>query len=207
MGNQPSSPASPTPPSNPPPPITVSCDADCRRQKDLKDLKYAMDLAAKNKSTEPEVYEQARIKYYTLLDGQKWLKTEQERIAKSDIEPIVSAYTTKYSDLKKEQRTNSTFINLANSVKSQQADVDDKNKILEKQIETQKNTIDVKNRLYQLAGMPAGSVVTPYLPIILDVIIGILSIIVAYLLFTKIGSLFSVPEVVEEPIMSAGKRR
>jgi len=92
-------------------------------------------------------------------------------------------------------------------VKSQQADVDDKNKILEKQIETQKNTVDVKNRLYQLAGMPAGSVVTPYLPIILDVIIGILSIIVAYLLFTKIGSLFSVPEVVEEPIMSAGKRR
>ena len=166
-----------------------------------------MDLAAKNKSTDLETYEQARIKYYTLLDGQKWLKTEQERIAKSDIEPIVSAYTTKYADLKKEQDTNSTFINLANSVKSQQADVEDKNSILEKQIQIQKNSADVTNRLYQLAGVPAGSVATPYLPIILDVIIGILSIIVAYLLFTKISSFFSTPTIVEETIMSAGKRR
>ena len=205
MGNQPSSSASPTPPANPPPPVSITCDADCKRQKDLTALKTAMDLASKNKDTNPEAYEQARVKYYTLLDGQKWLKTEQERIAKNDIEPVVSAYSTKYADLKKEQGTNSTFINLANSVKSQQAEVESQHNTLQKQVDHQKDMVNVLDRLHQLSGLPSGTTYTPYLPIILDVIIGILGIIVLYLLFTKTTSFFSPPPV--EPLMSAGKRR
>jgi hypothetical protein len=207
MGNQPSSPATPAPPSNPPPPISIACDADCQRQKDLKLLKSSMDLAAKNKESDPTTYEQARIKYYTLLEGQSWLKTEKERVAKTEVEPVVSGYTTKYSDLKKESSTNNTFVNLANTVKSQQENIDEKNLALKNQLSAQSNKANALERLYELTGLPAGITTMPYIPIILDVIIGILGVIVAYLLFTKISSIFSPPSPVEDVILSGGKRR
>ena len=63
------------------------------------------------------------------------------------------------------------------------------------------------DRAYQLTGLPAGFTPVPYLPIILDVVIGILAIIVAYLLFIKVSSFFSTPIAIEETMMSAGKRR
>lgn len=202
MGNQPSSSATPLPPSNPPPPLPPSCDLDCQRQKQLSDLKYALDLAEKTKSTDPEGYGQARIKYYTLLEGQEWLAKEKESIAKSELDPLITGYNAKYQELKGAEKSQSIFANLAGALKTQAASDEDSNNFLKKQIAKSVDQTNTLNRMSQLTGIPAGFTFLPYLSIILDVIIGILGIVVVYMIYSRF---FKTTEV--EQVLSAGKRR
>lgn len=202
MGNQPSSPASPKPLSNPPPPLPPTCDLDCQRQKQLGDLKYALDLAEKNKSTDPEGYEQARIKYYTLLEGQGWLAKEKEAIAKKELDPLITGYTSKYQELKGNEKSQSIFANLAGALKSQESADESENNFLKKQMAKGSDQANTLNRMSQLTGVPAGFTILPYLSIILDVLIGILGLAVIYMLYSR----FLKPVPVEQ-VLSAGKRR
>jgi len=202
MGNQPSSYSTPLPPSNPPPPLPPSCDLDCQRQKQLSDLKYALDLAEKTKSTDPDGYGQARVKYYTLLEGQGWLAKEKESIAKSELDPLITGYNAKYQELKGAEKSQSIFANLAGALETQAASDEDNNNFLKKQIATGVDQTNTLNRMTQLTGIPAGFTFLPYLSIILDVIIGILALVVVYMAYSRF---FKTAEV--EQVLSAGKRR
>jgi hypothetical protein len=202
MGNQPSSSATPLPPSNPPPPLPPSCDLDCQRQKQLSDLKYALDLAEKTKSTDPEGYQQARIKYYTLLEGQGWLAKEKESIARSELDPLISEYTAKYEELKSAKKSQSIFANLAGALKTQAESDEHDNNFLKKQISKGVDQTNTLNRMSQLTGIPAGFTFLPYLSIILDIVIGILAIVIVYMLYSRF---FKTAQV--EQVVSAGKRR
>jgi len=179
MGNQPSAPqqASLPPLSLPPPP----CDLACQKEKDLAILKTTLDNS--DKDTDPVGYEKARIAYYTLLNGQGWLNTEKQRIAKEEVEPIVSSYNTKYAALKGEQQSQSAFVSLANNLKAQQASGLEENAFLQKQLNKDKDRVDVLNRLSSFS-TPAVS----YIPILVDIVIGILMLVVLYLGFTKFSS-------------------
>jgi hypothetical protein len=175
---------------------------DCQRQKQLSDLKYALDLAEKNKSMNPEAYEQARIKYYTLLEGQGWLAKEKESIAKKELDPLITGYTSKYQELKSNEKSQSIFANLAGALKSQESADEQNNNFLKKQMEKGVDQTNTLNRMSQLTGLPAGFTILPYLSIILDVLIGIIALIIVYMLYSR----FLKPAPVEQ-IISAGKRR
>lgn len=203
MGNQPSSPSTPNPPSNPPPPLPVSCDMDCQRRNNLESLKTAMDLAEKTKDTNPEGYEQARIKYNTLLNGQGWLAKEKDRIAKREIEPKVVEYTSKFKELSGAQKSQDIFVNLAGALKAQSDEDVSENAFLKRQLSSGSDKTDTLNRLSQISGIPDGFSFTAYIPIILDVVIGIISIVIVYMLYRKMVSGITV----EQPPILGGKRR
>ena len=179
MGNQPSTPV-PGPAPAPPPPLTITCDADCQRDKNLALLKSQMDAA---KGT-PE-YEPARVKYYTLLEGQGWLAKEKERIAKDELDSKIQTYTSRYESLKGQQKIQSTYSNLMSAFKAEEAQNEEQNKQVTKQIGSVRDQTTLLNRMSQLSPVPAGFSLTAYLPIILDVVIGILSLIVLYMLYSK----------------------
>jgi len=203
MGNQPSAPAPPPPPPPPPPapppppPLPPPCDLECQKQKDLALLKTALDTAAENQDGDPAGYERARIAYYTLLNGQGWLDTEKQRIAKEEVEPVVKSYNTNYALLKDEQQSQSVFVNLANNLKAQEAGDMQDNAFLQKQLNKEKDKAAVLNRL-SLFNTPASSDYS-YIPIIIDIIIALLMMGVLYFGFTKfnkISSLFtSMPSI------------
>lgn len=183
MGNQPSAPSPQAPQELPP-----ICDLDCHKEKDLALLKSALDKATNTQAEDPIGYEKARIAYYTLLNGQGWLNTEKQRIAKDEVEPIVNSYTTRFNNLKTEQKTNSIFTNLSDNLKAQvNSDKSDSN-YLSKQLNLEKDKADVLNRL---SSFPSGSTTNygNYLPIIIDIIIGILMLGVLYFGFTKLNKL------------------
>jgi len=186
MGNQPSSPSPPPeapPPSIPPPP--PPCDLECQKQKNLDLLKTALDTADENKDADPVGYEKARIAYYTLLNGQGWLQSEKQRIAKRDVEPVIKSYTDKYNALKGEKQSQKIFVNLESVLRSQeQSDLAD-NSFFKKQLEKEKSKVDVLNRLNVLqSGSPTSSV-SNFLPILIDFIIFILGIYVVYMMYVK----------------------
>lgn len=201
MGNQPSAPPSP---SSPPPPPLAPCDLNCQKQKDLALLKSALDTATENQDQDPAGYEKARIAYYTLLNGQGWLNTEKQRIATDEVQPVLNKYRTQYNSLKGEKQSQSIFTNLSNALIAQEgADTAD-NSFLKKQLAIERDRLAVMNRMNDLlVGTPESPHSGSYIPLIVDIIIGILIIGVLFLGFTKLNSIknmFSVSTSVSDVV-------
>jgi hypothetical protein len=176
MGNQPS-----TPSSQAPMPLPPVCDSNCQRQKLLSGLKTNLDLKEETKDQDPEGYEQARIAYYTALNGDSWLINEKNRIAKDEIAPKITSYTDQYNDLKKQKNSNQVFINLMNALQAEEVGDEQDLHYLRKQVQSEKDKISVLNRLTVLGGTPT----TDNMPLILDIVLAILGLIVLYLLYKK----------------------
>lgn len=181
MGNKQSASALKTQNTTDPP---LVCDLKCQKEKDLALLKTNLDNADKEK--DPAGYEKARIAYYTLLNGQGWLQTEKQRIAKEDVEPLLSNYRTEYDALKGEKKSQSMFTQLMNHLKSQNND----NDFLNKELLKEKDKADVLDRMNELnAGTPISNPSPTgyyqYIPLIIDIIIALLAFLVIYLIYTK----------------------
>lgn len=181
MGNQPSAPQG-SPPVAPmaPPPV---CDANCQRQKLLSGLKTTLDEKEQTKNQDPEGYQQARVAYFTALKGDEWLMAEKERIARDEISPKITEYTSQYDNLKKQQGSQKVFVNLMNSLQAQQEDDEQDLHYLKKQLQSEQDKADVLNRLTVLNTAPVPS--TNYMSILLDVVLALLGLVVVYLGYKK----------------------
>jgi hypothetical protein len=152
----------------------------------LDGLKLTLDQKEETQDTDPEGYEQARIAYYTVLNGQGWLTEEQNRIAKDEIEPVISTYTTQYNSLNSQVKTNKVFTNLASSLQAEQKEDDEDLRFLKKQFQKEKDQSDVLNRLTQLTGTTTQ---TNYLPILADIGIVLLTLFVLFMVYSKFSTI------------------
>jgi hypothetical protein len=193
MGNQPSAPtgAPSLPATITPPPLPPPCDMECQKQKKLVTLKQAMD--AIDPEQDPAGYEKARIAYYTTLNGPGWLAQQKQRIAKEEVEPVVSSYQQQYNALKGEQQMQSVFKNMADGLKAQEAADEATNSFLKKQKMIQTDTISTINRNLQL-NAPSSSV-SGWLSWLIDIVIVILALFVAYKGYTKYFTSPVVPDL------------
>lgn len=66
---------------------------------------------------EPEAYQAARVNYYTMIFGEGWKKKEQERLAKTEVDPIVKNYRNSYQDLKTRLDSQRSTIDVVNNLK------------------------------------------------------------------------------------------
>jgi hypothetical protein len=201
MGNQPSAPQrSPESPSNAPPPLPPVCDAECQRQKKLSGLKAAFDEKTATRDTDPAGYEQARIAYFTELNGQGWLAQEKQRIASEEIAPVVSGYQDRYKQLQSETKNQGVFVNLMSMLKADEQQDQQELGGLNKKLESEKDKADALNRLNELnqqqtapSSSPQISSTTWY------ILIAIAVILVGYFLYSKMTSSTN-------PVQVAGKR-
>jgi hypothetical protein len=181
MGNAPSS-ARPTPQPPPPPPLPPVCDLDCQRQKDLAVLKTALDNA--NKTTDPAGYNKARVAYYTLLEGPGWLDKERKTLAQNEVLPILNNFNSQFDSLKKEEESNKMFVNLADSLRAKSEADDYDSQYLKRVLEAETDKARVEARTNEL-NFNSGS----YLPFLMDALIALLLISVAFLLIAKFSKI------------------
>lgn len=181
MGNAPSS-ARPTPQPPPPPPLPPVCDLDCQRQKDLAVLKTALDNS--NKTTDPAGYNKARVAYYTLLEGPGWLDKERKTLAENEVLPILNNFNSQFDSLKKEEESNKMFVNLADSLRAKSEADDYDSQYLKRVLEAETDKARVESRTNEL-NFNSGS----YLPFLMDALIALLLISVAFLLITKFSKI------------------
>ena len=153
--------------------VAPACDSNCQRQKQLDGLKTALDQALATRVEDPERYQQARIAYYTLLNGQEWLQKEKNRIAKEN------EYNTKYSVLKEEKDQQQTIAGLASRMLNYQSKDQEELNFLNKNLTDSDSQKDVLNRMTTL-GTPS-----EYMIYLLYAVIGILALNVLYMLYTK----------------------
>lgn len=164
----------------------------CQRQKQLDGLKTALDTATTNKDSDPEGYEKARVAYYTLLEGNTWLATEKDSIAKQDIEPVLSQYSTQYNELKNRKKEQDIFVNLAATLKEQEKGDEEELAFLNEETGKDRVETDVLNRLTQIKGSPTYQF--DWFIYLLYGIIGVLGVYVVYLLIGKIISYIYPPQ-------------
>jgi hypothetical protein len=178
MGNQPSSPT-PPPNSPPPPPVVELCDLECQRQKTLALLKLALDNT--NKESEPEKYEEARIAYYTELNGSAWLEKDKERRAREELKPILTNFNNKYKELTDFKNSNKAFLNLSSVLTNQLKNDEEDNSYLNKQYNKEKTLTETILRKNQLTTTPPPSTNSW----LYTVIFWFLVIMVLWLVYTK----------------------
>jgi hypothetical protein len=197
MGNQPSSPPPNTPPAPPPPPPVPVCDLECLHQKNLAMLKLALDNI--DQESQPDKYEQARLAYYTELNGTKWLEDEKRRLAAQEIAPIITDYSTKYQELNDESSSNKAFTNLAAILENQLGEDKVDNSFLDKQYKKEKTHTQNLIRQNQLTSSPRSSY-----PWLFNLLCFLLVIGLAYLGFTKfdkLKALVSPSSNLSEPVL------
>lgn len=141
------------------------------RQKQLKD---ALDLM---NSAPPESYEQARIHYYTLKDGQGWLRTEKERLATIEVDPILSKLTSEFTKLNQPPKNQEAVHEIGDEAET---------RYLHRRFLEEQDKVGVANRLSQLGGPVSYS----WFPFILDILIALMGLLCIYLLITKASKIF-----------------
>jgi hypothetical protein len=130
------------------------------RQKELEDARQAM------KNATPEAYPQARINYYTLKEGQGWLRTEKERLAAAEIDPILRNLDSKY-----DEKTPA-------KVKKE----DSESRYLRRRLLEEKDKVGVALRNVELSSSNVTQ--TSVLPFILDILIALTGVGCVYLLLS-----------------------
>ena len=70
------------------PPILAQID----RTKQVNDAYKAMQIAENAADESPDAYQDARVRYYTLLKGDTWKQQEAERVGKAEVNPVIDSY-------------------------------------------------------------------------------------------------------------------
>jgi hypothetical protein len=182
------------------------CDADCQRQKKLDGLKATLDQKTLTQATDPEGYEQARVAYFTELNGQGWLAEEKQRIANEEISPKITGFTNQYEQLKTQQQNQKVFLNLMSALKSEESQDQSNLGFLEKKAQQEKDQVDVLNRLAVINQATGPVSTTNYWPTIVQVVIGILALVIVYLIYSKFGVIKSYVVKPAAAVIVGGKK-
>lgn len=155
-----------------------------------KEIKNAYTLM---QNAKPDAYEQARIHYYTLKEGQGWLRTEKERLITTEIDPFLNQLNDEFKNLMN-FGSNSQSSNNTNEIGDEA-----ETRYLKKKLMKENDDIAVRNRLLILGSNNTTIVNTSWLPFIFDILIAILGITIVYLLasgkYSKILNIFKPTQI------------
>jgi hypothetical protein len=147
----------------------------------FKELQDAENVRDKS----PDVYQSARIRYYTLLKGEDWAKEEAERVGKVEADPILNQYRAAYKQtlgqIDKQQKTLDLVQGVKDKVLSLRDDLDYSVSTFGKQIKDLKNQINM-NRSQTKEDENF------WINFLLNAMIVLVSLGVIYLLFNRVRS-------------------
>jgi hypothetical protein len=69
------------------------------RKQRINAAKDSLLTAENQRATDPDGYQQARVNYYTLLQGSEWKSDEEERVLQTEINPQVDKYLNQINAL------------------------------------------------------------------------------------------------------------
>lgn len=76
-----------------------------------------LQAAENTRDQSPQAYQDARMTYYTLLNGPEWAEEEKMRIAKSEVDPVVAQYTSNYETKALQVQQQGKTIDMVNGLK------------------------------------------------------------------------------------------
>lgn len=83
----------------------------------IADAFRELQIAENVRDKSPQAYQDARIRYYTLVNGESWVNEERERIAKAEVTPKLQEFVSVYDDLNQRSQQQQKTMEVANGVK------------------------------------------------------------------------------------------
>lgn len=83
----------------------------------IADAFRELQVAENVRDKSPQAYQDARIRYYTLVNGESWVNEERQRIATSEVTPKLQEYVSIYDDLNQRSQQQQKTMEVANGVK------------------------------------------------------------------------------------------
>jgi len=160
------------------------------KEQKTQDAFRELQKAENVRDVDPQGYQTARMNYYTLLKGETWRDEEKARLAKVEIEPLVSRYKTDIETNLQQIQDQSATIDAAKGVKDKVLSIKDElqysTTTFQKQLNLLKDAITLEYRKNQEKKETGYSWIDPLLNglIILLLIVGIVVVVRKYFLQT-----------------------
>mgnify|MGYP007028590284 CR=1 FL=1 len=120
------------------------------RDVQIADAFRALQTAEGVRDTAPQAYQDARTRYYTLVNGDTWLNQEKARIAAAEADPVIARYRTAIQDTDaqrtSQQQTMEVMRNVKDKVLSMKDDFQYSVHTFDKQINALKNEINIESK-------------------------------------------------------------
>lgn len=147
----------------------------------------ALQEAENVRDESPQAYQTARNAYYTLVKGEDWLDEEKERIAKSEVAPVVNQLKSEIESTKQQIDSQKKTVDVLTGVKDKVLSLRDDFAYsvgtFQKQIGEIQNQINIQRRKFETA--------TPkseysFWDILLNTLIVISLCVAIYMVYTKL---------------------
>jgi hypothetical protein len=136
-------------------------DANIDKAFKVKTAYDKLQMAENARDQSPDAYDRARVAYYTLVKGDKWIDEERQRIANVEAQPVVNTLIAKRNDLDSQIGQQQSTIDIVNGVKDKVLSVEDDLQYsvsaFEKQIENVRNQINMDKKKQIVTAKQAGS--------------------------------------------------
>lgn len=120
------------------------------RKKQIADAFTALQTAEGARDTAPQAYQNARIRYYTLVRGDDWVTTERQRILNAEVLPNVVSYVQSINTISERQAQQASTRTAVDTVKSRLLSLKDDFRqtttTLSKQVSELRNQIEIEKR-------------------------------------------------------------
>jgi hypothetical protein len=168
-------------------------DREIGRTAMLKDAFNALQTAENVRDQSPQAYQDARIRYYTLLRGENWVNEESQRIAAAEANPKVNQFRQVETDLKTRLNQQQQTIDVVNSVKDKVLTMRDDfahtTNVFSKQLSELKNQIQIEKKKSAEEKIQVFSWVDAILNVLITILVlGLLIVIVRKTISSKSGS-------------------
>jgi hypothetical protein len=100
-------------------------DANVDKAVKVKTAYDKLQLAENARDQSPDAYQQARVGYYTLVKGDKWIEEERQRIANVEAQPVINNLVAMRDDLNGRIGQQKSTIDVVNGVKDKVLSVED----------------------------------------------------------------------------------
>lgn len=125
-------------------------EAQIDKTQQVADAFQSLQQAENARDQSPEAYQEARIRYYTLTKGDRWLQEERERIAKSEVDPKIAQYMATFNtyntQLNQQKKTTDVVQGVKDKVVSLRDDFQYSVNTLGNQLQQLKDQIQMERR-------------------------------------------------------------
>lgn len=120
------------------------------KQKRIGDAFKDLQAAENARDQSPQAYQDARIRYYTLVKGDSWVEEEKTRITNSEVAPKILQYMNSYRDMNSRISQQQQTLDVVNNVKDKVLSMKDEfayaTTTFSKQIDQLKNQINIEKK-------------------------------------------------------------
>ena len=87
------------------------------KERKIADAFDALQKAENVRDKSPEAYQEARIRYYTLVNGESWVAEEEQRIRNGEAKEKTDEFLSDYADLSRREQQQTKTMDVVNAVK------------------------------------------------------------------------------------------